>query len=412
MSKIEELIKKLCPNGVEYKTIGELFDVKNGYTPSKNNKYFWENGNIPWFRMDDIRTNGNILNDATQHITELAIKNRKFPKDSLIVATTATIGVHALIKCDFVCNQQLTCVAIKEKFKNDLNIKFCFYYFDIIDEQCKKIANQGGGMPIVSLEKMKRLAFPVPPLEVQCEIVHILDDFTLLSAELSAELKAREKQFNYYRSKLFEKYLSDFVELDSIGDVTKLAGFEFTKYVKYSQEGNIIALRGLNVKDGRLVLNDIKYIDNSDFSKLERSKLYKNDLLYTYVGTVGQVGLVDQNNKYYLAPNVARIRINNSKVLPKFVMYFLQTPEFKVNQLDKLTGASSMKNITMTNIRKFKIPLPSIEEQERIVNILDRFDKLCNDISEGLPAEIEARQKQYEYYRDKLLTFKELKVNE
>lgn len=412
MSKIEELIKKLCPNGVEYKTIGELFDVKNGYTPSKNNKYFWENGNIPWFRMDDIRTNGNILNDATQHITELAIKNRKFPKDSLIVSTTATIGVHALIKCDFVCNQQLTCVAIKEKLKNDLNIKFCFYYFDIIDEQCKKIANQGGGMPIVSLEKMKKLVFPVPPLEVQCEIVHILDDFTLLSALLSAELKARREQFNYYRSKLFEKYLSDFVELDSIGDVTKLAGFEFTKYVKYSQEGNIIALRGLNVKDGRLVLNDIKYIDNSDFSKLERSKLYKNDLLYTYVGTVGQVGLVDQNNKYYLAPNVARIRINNSKVLPKFVMYFLQTPEFKVNQLDKLTGASSMKNITMTNIRKFKIPLPSIEEQERIVNILDRFDKYCNDISEGLPAEIEARQKQYEYYRDKLLTFKELKANE
>lgn len=412
MSKIEELIKKLCPNGVEYKTIGELFDVKNGYTPSKNNKYFWENGNIPWFRMDDIRTNGNILNDATQHITELAIKNRKFPKDSLIVATTATIGVHALIKCDFVCNQQLTCVAIKEKLKNDLNIKFCFYYFDIIDEQCKKIANQGGGMPIVSLEKMKKLVFPVPPLEVQCEIVHILDDFTLLSAELSAELKARREQFNYFRSKLFEKYLSDFVELDSIGDVTKLAGFEFTKYVKYSQEGNIIALRGLNVKDGRLVLNDIKYIDNSDFSKLERSKLYKNDLLYTYVGTVGQVGLVDQNNKYYLAPNVARIRINNSKVLPKFVMYFLQTPEFKVNQLDKLTGASSMKNITMTNIRKFKIPLPSIEEQERIVNILDKFDKYCNNISEGLPAEIEARQRQYEYYRDKLLTFKELKVNE
>lgn len=412
MSKIEELIKKLCPNGVEYKTIGELFDVKNGYTPSKNNKYFWKNGNIPWFRMDDIRTNGNILNDATQHITELAIKNRKFPKDSLIVATTATIGVHALIKCDFVCNQQLTCVAIKEKLKNDLNIKFCFYYFDIIDEQCKKIANQGGGMPIVSLEKMKKLVFPIPPLEVQCEIVHILDDFTLLSAELSAELKARREQFNYFRSKLFEKYLSDFVELDSIGDVTKLAGFEFTKYVKYSQEGNIIALRGLNVKDGRLVLNDIKYIDNSDFSKLERSKLYKNDLLYTYVGTVGQVGLVDQNNKYYLAPNVARIRINNSKVLPKFVMYFLQTPEFKVNQLDKLTGASSMKNITMTNIRKFKIPLPSIEEQKRIVNILDRFDKYCNNISEGLPAEIEARQKQYEYYRDKLLTFKELKVNE
>ena len=202
------------------------------------------------------------------------------------------------------------------------------------------------------------------------------------------------------------------VELDSIGDITKLAGFEFSEYVKYSDEGNIIALRGLNVKNGKLILNDVKYIDKSDFSKLDRSKLYENDILYTYVGTVGQVGLVDSDDKYYLAPNVARIRITDNKVIPQYVMYFLQTPEFKMNQLDKLSGSSSMKNITMTNIRKFKIPVPPLDEQKKIVEILDRFDKLCNDISEGLPAEIEARQKQYEYYRDKLLTFKELKVNE
>ena len=159
-------------------------------------------------------------------------------------------------------------------------------------------------------------------------------------------------------------------------------------------------------------------IDNLDSSYISKTFLVTaNTSMSKYTVNVKNLNiegykLVDQNNKYYLAPNVARIRINNSKVLPKFVMYFLQTPEFKVNQLDKLTGASSMKNITMTNIRKFKIPLPSIEEQERIVNILDKFDKYCNNISEGLPAEIEARQRQYEYYRDKLLTFKELKVNE
>ena len=167
-------------------------------------------------------------------------------------------------------------------------------------------------------------------------------------------------------------------------------------------------MRGLNVKNGHLKLDDVKYIDNSDFSKLSRSKLTQNDILYTYVGTVGQVALVDSNDKYYLAPNVARIRILNLNVNPKYVMYFLLTEAFKSKQLDTLLGTSSMKNITMTNIRKFKIPVPSLEEQQRIVNILEKFDKLVNDISEGLPAEIELRRKQYEYYRDKLLSFREI----
>ena len=202
------------------------------------------------------------------------------------------------------------------------------------------------------------------------------------------------------------------VTLETIGDVTKLAGFEFSEYVNYSDDGNIIALRGLNVKNGHLVLDDVKYVDNSDFSKLNRSKLYENDILYTYVGTVGQVGLVDKNDKYYLAPNVARIRIFDEKVNPKYVMHYLLTNEFKTNQLDALSGTSSMKNITMTNIRKFKIPVPSLEKQNRIVNILDKFDKLVNDISVGLPAEIELRRQQYEYYRNKLLSFEELSVSE
>lgn len=199
--------------------------------------------------------------------------------------------------------------------------------------------------------------------------------------------------------------------MNEIANVTKLAGFEFSKYVKYSNTGKIIALRGLNVKNGNLILNDVKYIDKSDFTRLDRSKLYIDDILYTYVGTVGQVGLVNENDKYYLAPNVARIRVMDKKqVLPKFLMFYLQSDIFKDTQLRTLTANSSMKNVTMEKIRKFLIPVPSLKVQEKMVNILDKFDKLTNDISEGLPAEIEARQKQYEYYRNKLLSFKELKT--
>lgn len=409
MSKIEELIKKLCPNGVEYKTIGELFDVKNGYTPSKNNKYFWENGNIPWFRMDDIRTNGNILNDATQHITELAIKNRKFPKDSLIVATTATIGVHALIKCDFVCNQQLTCVAIKEKLKNDLNIKFCFYYFDIIDEQCKKIANQGGGMPIVSLEKMKKLVFPVPPLEVQCEIVHILDDFTLLSAELSAELKARKNQYNYYLEKLLcnDKNAKTYKLKELCVFFNGDRGKNYPKVSEMVNKG----VPFVNAGDVNRVIDykNCNKITLEKYNSMNGAKLRKNDILYCLRGSTGKNGIYELDEGT-VASSLVAIRVNS--IINYKYLYYLLNSSLERRQRYKSDTGAAQPNLSVQSISNYEFPVPNMEEQNKIVNILDKFEKLCNDISEGLPAEIEARQKQYEYYRDKLLTFKELKVNE
>ena len=197
------------------------------------------------------------------------------------------------------------------------------------------------------------------------------------------------------------------VELGTVATVTKLAGYEFTKYVTYSDKGKFVALRGLNVKNGKLDLGDVKYIDNSDLSKLNRSKLCNGDMLFTYVGTIGQVAVINENNKYYLAPNVALIRVNKELVNPEYMRYFFQTSVFRETQINRLLQSSSMKNIPMEKIRKFILQIPTIEEQNHIVGILDRFDTLCNDISSGLPAEIEARQKQYEYYRDKLLSFKE-----
>ncbi len=196
--------------------------------------------------------------------------------------------------------------------------------------------------------------------------------------------------------------------MGTIATVTKLAGYEFTKYVTYSDEGKIIALRGLNVRNGKLDLSDVKYIDKSDLSKLTRSKLYNGDMLFTYVGTIGRVAVIEENDKYYLAPNVALIRVDKKIINPEYMRYFFQTNIFRETQINRLLQASSMKNIPMEKIRKFVLQVPSLEEQERIVTVLRHFDVLCNDLSVGLPAEIEARQKQYEYYRNKLLSFKEL----
>ena len=185
---------------------------------------------------------------------------------------------------------------------------------------------RGGGVPHVHIADIENFLVPVPPLEVQQEIVRILDQFTQLTAELTAELAARNQQFEYYRDKTltFEEDVPT-VALGNVAVVTKLAGFEFTKYVRYSDSGRIIALRGLNVKNGKLDLSNVKYIDDSDFSKLTRSKLHVGDMLFTYVGTIGQVALVAEEDKYYLAPNVALIRSTDKRLNPRYMSCLLYT---------------------------------------------------------------------------------------
>ena len=163
----------------------------------------------------------------------------------------------------------------------------------------------------------------------------------------------------------------------------------------------------MNVKNGHLSLDDVKYIDNSDLSMLTRSKLKNGDMLFTYVGTIGQVALIEEDNKYYLAPNVAMIRVTDKRLLPKFLMYYFQTTGFWNNEIMRLCQSSSMQNIPMEKIRKFRIPLPSLEKQEYIISVLDKFDALVGSPDKGIPAEIELRQKQYDYYREKLLSIME-----
>ena len=163
-------------------------------------------------------------------------------------------------------------------------------------------------------------------------------------------------------------------------------------------------------KNGKLDLKDVKYIDNSDLTKLTRSKLHIGDMLFTYVGTIGHVALIDDEDKYYLAPNVALIRCNREVLLPEYMRYYFQSSQFWDKQINRLLQSLSMQNIPMEKIRKFEINVPPLSVQRHIVNVLDNFDEICSDLTSGLPAEIEARQKQYEFYRDKLLSFKELNV--
>ena len=197
MSRLNELIQELCPNGVEHKTLSELFNTRNGYTPSRSNQEFWTNGTIPWFRMEDIRENGRILSEATQYVSESAVKGNLFPANSIIVATSATIGEHALITVPSLANQRFTYLMLKDQYKDMFDAKFLYYYCFKLDIYCKECLNQGN-FASVDMKKFAKFEFPLVPLEVQREIVRILDNFT----ELTAELTARKKQYEYYRNKL------------------------------------------------------------------------------------------------------------------------------------------------------------------------------------------------------------------
>lgn len=199
----DQLLDLEGKDGVEMKSLGEVCDVKNGYTPSTKNADFWEEGNIPWFTLEDIRKSGRILSDAVKHITPLGVKkNGLFPKDSIIVSTTATIGEHALILVDFMCNQQITCISINNKFKYNIGVKFLYYLGNTIGEWCRRNVNGGGGLSIVSTSKLKQYAIPIPSKEEQLRIVSILDQFEASIANLEAQLKEREKQYEYYRNQL------------------------------------------------------------------------------------------------------------------------------------------------------------------------------------------------------------------
>lgn len=186
--------------------MSEVFEIKNGYTPSKAKPEYWTNGTIPWFRMEDIRTNGRILEDSIQHITPEAVKGgRLFPANSIILATTATIGEHALIIADSLANQRFTNLSIRKSLADELDMKFFFYYMFIVDEWCKNNTNTSG-FESVDMVKFKKLQIPIPPMKEQQRIVAILDKFETLVNDISeglpAEIAARRQQYEYYRDKL------------------------------------------------------------------------------------------------------------------------------------------------------------------------------------------------------------------
>lgn len=415
MSKIEELIERLCPNGVEYKTIGEVATYRRGSFPQPytNSSFYGGDGAMPFVQVADIEDNGFKLKEKTkQTISKIAQpKSIYVPKGTVICSIQGTIGRVAITQFDSYIDRT---IAIFESFKIEINKRFFAYCIELKFGIEKQFA-RGSTLKTITKEEFTKFRIPVPPLEVQCEIVHILDDFTLLSAELSAELEARQKQYEYYMDKIFNNATQ--TKMVKLSDVlvslkTGLNPRKFFQLDTSDANGYYVTVRELGDRNVRYWESKDR-INQIGLSRInERSNLEINDVLFSGTGTIGRVSIIEEKPEdwnvkegvYILKPKIDLIN-------PVFLMYLMKSNYMRSIYSNYIVG-SPVSSVPMKDLKNVEFDLPSIEEQEKIVRILDRFDKLCTDISEGLPAEIETRQKQYEYYRDKLLTFKELKVNE
>lgn len=407
MSRLDELIAELCPDGVEYKEIQELFYLKNGYTPPKSNPSNYEYGTIPWFRMEDIRENGGILSDAMQKISQSAVKGSLFPANSIIVATSATIGVHALVTVDFLCNQRFTCLSLKDVYNEKICPKFIYYMCFKLDKWCLENSNFSS-FASIDMSRFRGYKIPVPPLPVQEEIVRILDTFSELTAELTAELTTRRQQYQYYMNKLLS--FDDSVPVVQLSDI-----FDFKNGLNKGKEffgrGDYIVKYMDVYKHCALTEGDLS--DRVEVTDSEKYKVSakKGDVFFTRTSeSREEIGfasvLLDEVEGCVFSGFLIRARQKTQKLLPKYCAYCFKAESVR-EQITRNCIFTTRASLSGANLGLVKLPVPPLEEQKRIVAILDRFDALCNDLTSGLPAEIEARKKQYEYYRDKLLTFKE-----
>ena len=396
-SKAKKLIEMIQTASVEWKPLGEVFDLKNGYTPSKSVKEYWENGSIPWFRMEDIRENGRILDSALQQISESAIKGGKlFPANSIIMATSATIGEHALITVPFLANQRFTNLSLKPEFTDKFNIYFLYYYCFNLSDWCKKNTTTSS-FASVDMNGFKRFPIPIPPLETQQKIVKILDKFTELEATLEAELALRKRQYRYYRD-----FLLDFDNQIGGGIVNGYKGR--LKDVVWKTLGEVVPIS----RGKRLVRSQLQ--DNGQYpvyqNSLQPLGFYDNQNCRAYMtfviaaGAAGEIGFSDI--EFWAADDCYYFDCPKEILHDKFLYYFLLSER---HQLTSQIRKASVPRLGRVSIEKIKIPIPPLPEQEKIVAILDKFDTLTHSISEGLPREIALRRKQYEYYREQLLAF-------
>lgn len=317
---------------------------------------------------------------------------------TMVINVGASAGTIGFSKVQFWSSDGCFCIS-----KSPIIFSKYLYYYLQTQEQKIKSRVRVAGIPTLDNKVLENLSIPIPPLEVQEEIVRILDKFSLLTAELEAELELRRKQYDFYRNLLLSfDSDSDTVQWKKLGEICHKvsSGGTPTSTNKAYYQGNIPWLRTQEVNWTDIYDTELKITDEA--IQNSSAKLIPSNcvIVAMYGATAAKVAI----NKIPLTTNQAccNLEINPSIALYRYVFHWLSREYLNLKAL----GQGSQSNINAQIIKNYSIPIPPLSEQQRIVDILDRFDALVNDLSAGLPAEIEARRKQYEYYRDTLLTFK------
>ncbi len=382
MSKIDEMLKQMCPDGVEYVELGEVCDFITGF-PFKSSTFCGEG--LPVCRTTNIQ-NGYIdfsnmvffqKNDYPEDLNKFIIR-----KNDIVIGMSGTIkvGINRMGE-ECYLNQRVG------KFLPGAKLD-CKYLYYVLCNSIDKIADGigDGSVKNLSNKDIKGFRIPLPPLEIQKEVVKVLDKFTEYDTELQAELQARIKQYEYYRDKLL-----NFDEFGVRGGVA------------YKELGDLCSIcRGERITKSDISSNGEYPVISGGKGPMGRYASYNREGDTITIASYGAAGYVDWQKERFWANDVCLSIFPNDGLDKKFVYYFLKSQQV---YLYTRTTKAIPDHIPTSEIKKIMVPVPPLEIQSRIVSVLDNFDKICSDLRNGLPAEIEKRRRQYGYYRDKILAF-------
>ena len=378
MSKLDELIRELCPDGVKYKKLVDAVSIERGKRVVRSQlsirgKYpVYQNSLTPLGYHTDCNYNANT---------------------TFIIVAGAAGEIGFSDKAFWAADDCFTVVCPE-------NVLNRYIYHLLLNNQNQLASKvRKASIPRLSRSAIENLVIPIPPLDVQREIVRILDNFTELTAELTVELTARQKQYAFYRNKLltFGKTEGARIERIPLGDIGSIC---MCKRILKSQTNTVGGVPFYKI--GTFGKKADAYISQETFDEYRAKYNFpkKGDVLISAAGTIGRTVVYNGEPAYFQDSNIVWIDNNESIVLNSYLRYCYELKPWKASE------GGTIPRLYNDNIAKAVIAVPPIEEQKRIVSILDRFDAICNDLTSGLPAEIEARQKQYEHYRDMLLSFK------
>ena len=406
MGKIRELLEKLCPNGVEYKRLGEIATISRGGNLQK--KDFCSDG-VPCIHYGQIYTRYGLFADKTfTFISEDCAKKQKLAYPNDIVMAVTSENIEDVCKCVAWLGDGAVAVSGHTAIiHHNQNAKYLTYYFhtQMFAAQKRKLVH-GTKVMEVKPDTLNSVIIPVPPLPVQSEIVKILDNFTELTAELTAELTVRKLQYKYYCKKVLKE--GENAVSTPIRNLGKWTGGCTPSMAEtaYWANGTIPWISSKDMKVATLLDTQ----DHITEKALERTpiKMLPADI----VAIVARSGILKHTLPVAYIPFATTVNqdikalVTGKSILPRYAYFAIFAFSDDILKKAKKQGGT-VDSLDVKAFMNYEIPVPVMEEQQRIVNILNRFDTLCNDLTSGLPAEIAARQKQYEYYRDKLLTFEE-----